>query len=51
MFSFVPFVVCVILRYHFGDTVPWWVWTLSILTLLVATDKFTIVSKSAWEDA
>ena len=29
-----PFITCVVLRYHFGDRVPWWIWTCSILCLL-----------------
>jgi len=30
------FVVCVVLQYHYHDPIPWYIWALGVLALLVS---------------
>lgn len=30
------FVVCVILQFHYHDTIPWYIWVLALIAQLVA---------------
>lgn len=30
MLEYLPFVVCVVLQYHFKDPLPWYIWLFSV---------------------
>jgi hypothetical protein len=36
MFGGLLFVVCVILQFHYHDTIPWYIWVLALIAQCVA---------------
>jgi hypothetical protein len=33
-FGVLPFIVCVVLRYHYHDSIPWYVWLITLVMWL-----------------
>ena len=33
-FGILAFIVCVVLRYHYHDSIPWWVWLFTVVMWL-----------------
>lgn len=37
------FAVCIVLRFHYHDSIPWYIWVMALLAL------FTSFSEPAWK--
>jgi hypothetical protein len=47
MFLGLLFVVCVILQFHYHDTIPWYIWILGLIAQLVAFGEPVMRSAAA----
>ena len=45
------FVVCVILRFHYHDPIPWYIWVLALIAQLVAFGEPAMRSSKRTESA
>jgi hypothetical protein len=45
MFGSLVFAVCVVLQFHYHDTIPWYIWGAAVLALLVSFSEPALKSR------
>lgn len=45
MLGSLSFAVCIILQFHYHDWIPWYVWALAVLALLVSFSEPALKAK------